>query len=109
MRQHVGVGVALEPALVLDLHAADHQPPARDQAMAVISDPGGQARSDQQQLSEPQIGGRRDLQIVGSTGYHAHHPAGLLDQPRVVGRARELLIPADSARSSASRRNTCGV
>ena len=38
VRQHVGVGVALEPELGLERDAADHQRPAGDEAVRVVAE-----------------------------------------------------------------------
>ena len=45
VREDVGVGVAVEAAVVLDLDTPDHEPPARGEAVAVVADAGERGHS----------------------------------------------------------------
>ena len=96
VRQHIRIGVALKPELMLELDTADHEPPSRDKPVRVVADPGRRTHRARCASSNSAICRSSRVVIFMLLGnvcaHHPHDPSRLLHQPGVVGGAGKHLV-----------------
>ena len=87
MAHHVGVGVAQQPAVERNRHAAQNERTSRHQAVQVVAvaDAERRRRALEQSFGQGQVSSGRDLHVARVPVHQVHGKPGLLDQRGLVG------------------------